>query len=83
MTEPLGGRVRQAAEQDGVDDAEDGRVRADAEGEHPGDGRGEAPVAPQRAERVAQVGEHAHPSRGRTGSSATTQPSRSWMVRVP
>ncbi len=53
--EPLGIRIRQRAQEDGVDHGEDGGVGADAERQRDQRRGGEAGRAPQHAEAVAQV----------------------------
>jgi hypothetical protein len=53
--ELIGFVVRQRREQHAVNDAEDGAVGADAEGECRDAGRGERRLAPDRAHRVANV----------------------------
>ena len=55
--ELIGRGVGQWLEQNGVDDAEDGGVRADAEGEGENRNRGEAGILAHHAERVTRVGD--------------------------
>ena len=50
-------RVRQRLQQDGIDDREDRRVGADADGERGQRDRGEPRIPPHRAQRVAHIGE--------------------------
>ena len=70
--EPIGIPERQRAKQDAAHDAEDGGVGADAEGEREDDGEREAGRAPERAQGVAEVGDH-----------ASIHPSLRWIVRLP
>ena len=53
----IGRGVRQWLEQNSVDDAEDGGVRADAESEGENRNRGEAEILAHHAERVTRVGD--------------------------
>jgi hypothetical protein len=55
LHEPLGLGIRQWTQQDGVDDAEDGRVGADPERQRQQRRGGEAGSPGQRADRVPQV----------------------------
>ena len=55
--ELIGRGVRQWLEQNSVDDAEDGGVRADAESEGENRNRGEAEILAHHAERVTRVGD--------------------------
>ena len=50
-----GSRDRQSSQHQRIDHAEERRVRADAEGQRDHRDRGESPVAPQHAHRVAHV----------------------------
>src|SRR5690625_3064117 len=72
------------AQKEGVEDTEDPRIRADAEGEDENDGDGEAGGAPQGAEGVAEVLEKSvHPATASLRRSPATHPSKSSITRSP
>src|SRR5258708_7391136 len=56
VAQPLGVAMRQRLEQHATDDAEDCRIRANAQSERDDDDRGERGTAPERAQRVPDVG---------------------------
>src|SRR5437764_4318866 len=59
INEPFGMRIGQRAEQDGIDHAEDGNVRADTESESEDRERREARLFRDHSECVANVGQQA------------------------